>query len=58
MKAAFMDEYLNPAIADLESVVGATAFAAAVERGRELTTSEALDLTISLLDQAVANAAD
>jgi predicted ATPase len=56
MKAAFMDEYLNPAIANLESMLGSTAFAAAVERGRELTTSQAAELTINLLDRAVANA--
>jgi hypothetical protein len=56
MKGAFMDEYLNPAIANLESMLGSTAFAAAVDRGRELTTSQAAELTINLLDRAVANA--
>lgn len=56
MKGAFIDEYLTRAIADIESVLGSAAFAAAVGRGRELTTAQALGRTITLLDQAVANA--
>jgi len=52
-----MDEYLDTAIAELELRLGATAFAEAVERGREPTTSQAAERTIRLLEQASASPA-
>jgi predicted ATPase/class 3 adenylate cyclase len=52
MKAALFDAYVEPAIAEIEARLG-PAFAEAVQRGRELTTSDAAELTISLLQQAL-----
>ena len=52
MKAALFDTYLEPAVTEIETRLG-SAFADAVQRGRELTTSDAAELTIGLLEQAL-----
>jgi hypothetical protein len=52
MKGAPFDAYLEPAVTEIEARLG-TGFLEAVQHGRDLTTSDAAELTIGLLEQAL-----